>query len=74
VPAVIEFAQVDEQIARKQRLLHDRSFAVADLFHCVLGAVAGEILIAQVLFSPGILPGFALNQIPLRKRGSVQHV
>src|SRR5690554_5796598 len=64
VPVVVDSAQVDEKVTGKQRLLGGDSLPVADLLDRVLRAVAGEQLVAEVLFSPDFLSWLALNKIP----------
>src|SRR5690606_39356921 len=64
VPVVVDSAQVDEKVTGEQWLLYDSPLPLADLFDCVLRAVAGEQLIAEVLFGPDFLSWLALNKIP----------
>ena len=70
VPVVGELAQVDEDVAGKQRLAEGHPLAVADLFYLVIRAVAGEQLVTQMLQGAFFLPGFALEYVPLGFRRS----
>tara|TARA_R110000850_G_scaffold96655_4_gene201883 strand:+ start:19834 stop:20046 length:213 start_codon:yes stop_codon:yes gene_type:complete len=65
VPILVEFAELDEQIAWEKRLVEDDAFAMTYLLNGMRGSKAGKRLVSQILQGAGLLTRLALDEVPI---------